>query len=102
MKKLKTQLKSKEEEIIRLQENLLTSQEQNQKMQTTNQTLSNRIGQMRTKKREATKETQTDKSQTRNVMVGTSISTCDAEIQVTLLNPSIPECSQTAEDDSTP
>ena len=102
LKKLKTQLKGKEEEIIRLQENLLNSQEQNQKLQTTNQTLSARVSQMRTKKREATKETQTDKSQTRNVMVGTSIQTCDAETQVALLNPPIPECSQTAEDDSTP
>ena len=39
LKKLKTQLKSKEQEIISLQENLLSANEANQKLQAMNVSL---------------------------------------------------------------
>ena len=57
LKKLKTQLKSKEEEIIRIQENLLTSQELNQKLQSANFALTNVINSMKTRKNEVSRET---------------------------------------------
>ena len=51
---------------------MLSAQEQNQKLKTSNQSLNGRLEKLKTKKKEATKETQTEKPSTRHIMVGTS------------------------------
>ena len=90
LKKLKAQLKGKEEEILKLEVGLLAQKEQNEKLQATNQNLTGKVNQMvnaKTKKKEAAKGTQTEKLPTRNVMVGTlsAVGVQDQEVQVELL-----------------
>ena len=58
---------------------------------------------MKSKKRDATKETQTEKPPTRNVMVGTvALQTNDKDIQVELISSHIEMPKGFVEDDSTP
>ena len=60
---------------------------------------------MKTKKREATKETQTEKPPTRNVMVGTvALQMNDKDVQVELISsdPDVPKGASYAEENSTP